>query len=469
MTGNRGRISNGNAWRALWDSARTSLWFLPALMGGLALGLTAGALALDDRLGQGPHESLPRLIYVSGPDQARELLATVLTSMITMASLVFSITMVVLTLAAGQFGPRLIRNFMGSLRTQFVLGTFVLTIIYCLLLLASIGAGDGDGSNAYLSVSLAIGLALFSIALLVIFIHHLAVSIMSETLIETVGKELDEGVRELRPLSQELDPEPTLPEDFADRAAVSGVEASGYVQAIEFGRIVEAAQAADVVVGLFLRAGDFAIPNGRAFGIHPAERADPDLARAIAGSISLGVHRTPVQDIEFSIRHLVEIAVRALSPGINDPYTAVSVIHRLSAAWPELMDRAVPQGVFRDEQGQVRVICPVPTYGTLLNASFSQIRQSGADKPIILMHLLKAYAALACCARTGEQRSALRDQVQAVLEDARRALPNGADLENVEQQGRLALRELDAASGAGATGEGRDAGHPPEPEPGPRN
>ncbi|QIR86518.1 DUF2254 domain-containing protein (plasmid) [Paracoccus sp. AK26] len=222
MTQPRHYLSNGNASRALWDAVRTSLWFLPAIMGVLALGLTAGALALDEGLGQGSDESFPRIIYVSAPDQARELLATVLTSMITMASLVFSITMVVLTLAAGQFGPRLIRNFMGRLQTQFVLGTFVLTIIYCLMLLASIGPGDAGGSNAYLSVTVAIGLALFSVALLVLYIHDLATSIMSETLIETVGRELDQGVRDLRPLGQTDDPEQALPEDFAERAALAG-------------------------------------------------------------------------------------------------------------------------------------------------------------------------------------------------------------------------------------------------------
>ncbi len=444
MTQPRHYLSNGNASRALWDSVRTSLWFLPAIMGVLALGLTAGALALDKGLGQGSDESFPRIIYVSAPDQARELLATVLTSMITMASLVFSITMVVLTLAAGQFGPRLIRNFMGRLQTQFVLGTFVLTIIYCLLLLASIGPGDEGESNAYLSVTIAIGLALFSVALLVLYIHDLATSIMSETLIETVGRELDQGVRDLRPLDQADDPEQALPEDFTERAALAGVEASGHVQAIEFGRIVEAARSADVLVGLYLRAGDFAIQNGRAFGIYPAERATPELRKIIGDAITLGVHRTPIQDIEFSIRHLVEIAVRALSPGINDPYTAVSVIHRLSAVWPQLMGRAVPQGVFSDDEGRVRVICPVPTYASLLNASFSQIRQSGTDKPLVLIHLLKAFAAMAYCAQTEEQRSALRDQVHAVLEDARRAIPNRADLEDVEQHGLSALHDLKA-------------------------
>jgi uncharacterized membrane protein len=134
--------------------------------------------------------------------------------------------------------------------------------------------------------------------------------------------------------------------------------------------------------GLHFRPGDYVTGSGQAIGLYPSDRATPELARAVAGAISLGVQRTPVQDLEFSIRHLVEIAVRALSPGINDPYTAVAVIHRLTASLSRLMARAVPRGVFRDEGGEVRVVCPRPTYASLLSASFDQIRQNGTDKPL---------------------------------------------------------------------------------------
>ena len=439
-------FTGGNACRARWDAVRTSLWFLPAIMGTLAIALTWSALVLDDWLGQGPDDSFPSLIYVSEPEQARELVGIILPSMMTMASLVFSITMVVLTLAASQFGPRLIRNFMGRLQTQLVLGTFVMTIIYSLLLLASIGPGVEGESRAYLSVTVAIGLTVLCVALLVLYIHGLGASIMSETLIEAVGSELDQGVRDLRPHGGAAPPENVLPDDFAERAALCGVEASGYVQAIEFEGILEAARSADVMIGLYLRAGDFAIQNGRAFGIYPAERATPELARSVAALITLGAHRTPVQDLEFSIRHLVEIALRALSPSINDPYTAVSVIHRLSVSWPGLMNSAIPPGVFHDEEGDLRVVCPRPNYAALLNASFSQIRQNGADKPLILIHLLKTFKAVGYCARTDEQRTALREQIDAVLEDAQREIFNHADLEDVKQHAQRALDELAAPS-----------------------
>lgn len=442
-------FSSGNAARGVWDSIRTSLWFLPAIMGSLAPALTYGARLIDKRLGTGSDESFPALIFVSEPSQAREMLTTILSSISTMASLVFSITMVVLTLAAGQFGPRLVRNFMGRLQTQLVLGTFVMTIIYSLLLLSSIG--PSEGSAAYLSVTTAIALAVLCVALLVFYIHQLGKSIMSETLIEVVGRELDKGVRELPVQGAQRDPEEALPEDFGHRAALFDVGAFGYVQAIEIRRIVKAAREADVLIGLYLRAGDFAIENGHAFGIYPADRATPELAELVTRSITLGPHRTPVQDLEYSIRHLVEIAVRALSPGINDPYTAVSAIHRLSAPWPSMMRRCVPPGVFHDGEGMLRVICSRSTYGSLLNASFSQIRQAGSDKPLILIHLLKTFQATALCARTEEQRSALRSEVNAVLEDARRDIMNAADLRDVEQHAQRTLDDLQELTEPGAS------------------
>lgn len=441
----QGLLSRGNAARALWDGIRTSLWFLPAVLGSIAPILTFIALTIDGWLDRQPHDALPALIYLSPPAQARDLLATVLTSMITMASLVFSITMVVLTLATSQFGPRLIRNFMGGLQTQLVLGTFVMTIIYCLLLLSFIGPGDDGGTNPYLSVTVAIGLTVTSVALMVLHIHNLAASIMSESLIEAVGHELDRGLRNLRPLADSADPEDALPGGFHDQAAFFGLPSSGYAQAIEVRRIIDAAREADVLIGLNLRAGDFVIPNGRAFGIYPAERASPALAETVEKAFTLGVHRTPVQDLEFSIRHLVEIAVRALSPGINDPYTAVSVIHRLSASWAELMRKTVPPGVFHDRAGVVRLVCPRPTYDSLLNASFSQIRQSGAGTPIILIHLLNALQAMSHCADTAEQQAALRHQVRAVLEDAGREIPNRADLKDIEDLGQRVLDQMQGA------------------------
>ena len=194
------------------------MWFVPSLLGLGAFGLVAVTVAIERSL------TTPALerwyLYTAAPADARAVLTTILSSMITMASLVFSITMVVLTLAASQFGPRLIRNFMANPQTQLVLGTFVMTIIYCLVVLPTLDASSGTEPRAFVSVSVALGLTVVSMGLLVLFLHSLARSIVSETVIERVGGELDSFLDALGPLGESTYLEGiSLPPDFEERSA----------------------------------------------------------------------------------------------------------------------------------------------------------------------------------------------------------------------------------------------------------
>lgn len=243
--------------RTLLDYLQTSFWFVPSLMVLLAVGLVVVGLAIDDELKNLSRNDLHWIIYMSRAEDARQLLSTLFTSMITMASLVFSITMVVLTLAAKHFGSRLARNFMDNFRTQVVLGTFVMTIVYCLLILSSVGSlGASDISRPYATVSIAIVLVLLSVCLLVLYLHSLARTIMSETVIERVGRELDKILNALKPLQPgsliEI-PEKMLPTDFKERAVFFGSDGAGYVQAVELEQVIEAAKKSDILVRLYFR------------------------------------------------------------------------------------------------------------------------------------------------------------------------------------------------------------------------
>lgn len=418
-------------WRTAWDNIRTSFWFVPSIMMISAIGLAAVGFGLDFHfMGRDP-ESVPWWIYVSSPDDARNVLSTLLSSMITMTSLVFSITMVVLSLAANQFGPRLIRNFMADPRTQIVLGTFVMTILYCLIVLASIGWRGSEGPFPFSTVTIAIMLMAVSVGLLVLFIHTLARSIVSETVIEEVGRELDALLKDFQPLPsnppQDEAEEDALPEDFAERAAYLGPSVPGYIQAIEFDRLVEAGRSRDVLIGLSFSPGDYLAEDGRGIAIYPADHDSPALRQAILGAIVVGRHRTPVQDPEFAIRHLVEIGVRALSPGTNDPYTAVAVVHRLSASLSRLMGRALPPGVFRDQNGGVRLVCPQLSYASLTGVAFDQIRQNGSDKPLVVIHLIEAVVRIADHLRLPAQIAMLDEQLGIIAEDATRDIAGASD------------------------------------------
>lgn len=438
--------------RAAWDGVRTSLWFVPTLMMAAAFVLAAIGIWLDLMVFQPDRSNVPWWIYVSAADDARNVLSTLLSSMITMASLVFSITMVVLSLAAGQFGPRLIRTFMASPRTQFVLGTFVMTILYCLIVLTAVGWRGSDGKFSFSTVTIAIVLMGVSIGLLVLFIHTLARSIVSETVIERVGHELDEALAGLEPLENNGPDAPrdeeardVLPEDFEHRASHFGTKKAGYVQAIGHTSLMEAACACDAMIGLYFGPGDYVARDGRGIAIYPKDKDTPELREKILEAISVGAHRTPVQDVEYSIRHLVEIGVRALSPGINDPYTAVSVVHRLSASLALLMGRTLPPGVFRDKEGTVRVVAPRPHYAGLIGAAFDQIRQNGADKPLIVMQQLEALARIAEHASLPAQFEALRNELNALAQDAEREIANASDTAIVRSRTEETARAIEAS------------------------
>lgn len=435
--------------RITWDHLRTSFWPVPSVMALGSVVLIIVTFNLEHRL-TFPGPDAPWFLYVGHPADAQNVLATLLASMITMASLVFSITMVVLTLAAGQFGPRLIRSFMANLQTQVVLGAFVMTIVYCLLALPAIEAREAAGRLSYVSVSIALALTVVSVALLVLFLDALARSIVSETVIERVGNDLDQLLEEYELLDAHA-PEPArdepAPADLERRAVYFGPKAAGYVQAIEFDAMTDLAERADVLVVLYFRAGHYVVPGAPEIAVYPKERFTDELAREIRSTIITGVHRTPIQDADFSIRHLDEIAVRALSSAVNDPYTAVAVIDRLSGSLSKLMSRALPRSVCRDRNGNVRVLATATSYDGLLGAAFNQIRQHGAGLPIVVLHLLEAIERIAQHVVLPAQHAALCAQADAIMNAAHRRIEDALDRQSIDARHAAVQRTLGAAAG----------------------
>lgn len=432
--------------RNLWDSLVTSLWFIPAVMMAAVVPLWTGAWWIDRHFAA-PAGPLPWWVYVARPQDARELTQTLLSSVITMTSLVFSITMVVLTLAASQYGPRLIRSFMSSPMTQSVLGTFTMTILFCLIELAYIGRRAGEAQVAFPSVTGAVVLTAASIVVLVLFIHFLGRSIVSETIIERVGRELDATLDELQPdgAGSSDDPEAALTVDFLDEAERLEAPGSGYVQAIEFSRLVRLAAESDVTIGFLFRPGDYIAEHSHGIGVAPGGRLSEAARAEIASAIILGAHRTPVQDPEFSIRHLVEIGVRALSASVNDPYTALAVLNRLAASLVRLMGKTLPQAVFRDAGGTIRVACPQPTYAGFIDGALNQIRQNGAGMPVIAIHLAEAIGSIAGAARLPSQVQALKRQLDALETAVARLVPDASDRDDIGRRLAAARGEIERA------------------------
>jgi uncharacterized membrane protein len=356
--------------------------------------------------------------------------------------------MVVLTLAASQLGPRLIRSFIGNRRTQVSLGFFIMTIVYLLLVYRRVDDHLDVGNVPHVAITLGSALSLVCVFLLLFHVHHLASSIVSDTVVNRVGEELDDILRRLLPEAGSIAPRDARQGNGTETR--SGREVNlpqgGYVQTIDYGTLVKLAHDCDVLLTLNFRAGSHLLASGFHVMVFPEERASDKLTAGIASAIILGTDRTPTQDIEFSIRQLVEIALRALSPGINDPYTAVAVIDRLTASLALVMRRDMEPALHRDGEGAVRVVARPSTFEGLVDRSFNEIRQSASGTPSILIHLLEAIADLACFVRTPEQRDALSRHAAMITSTGDRTVNEVQDLRAITDRYDTVVTRLAASN-----------------------
>lgn len=428
--------------RHLWDTFTSSLWFVPALMTVIALCAALGSLRLD----RSP--LVANWAYGGGPEGAREVLSAVAASMITVAGVSFSVMIVALTLASQQFGPRLLRNFMRDTGNQIVLGTFIATFTYCLIVLRTIHSNDAD-FVPHISVTLAIVLALASLGVLIYFIHHAAVSIQAPELIATVSRDLAAGIDRLFPeqlgQSADEDNEPAGDQPLAVLARhghTISANGTGYLQSIADDRLMSLAREKELVVALKCRPGDFIISGDALAEVYPPESVDDPTAQSIRSAFVCGTQRTHLQDVEFTLQQLVEVAVRALSPGINDPFTAINCIDRITAGLCSLAGRAFPSASRRDEDGALRVIAPRSDFGTLLEAAFDPIRQYGRSSAPVTVRLLDSIGRIARHAKRAGDRAALLEQAKLIARGSHDGLPEEADRARVEEHFRRAIQEL---------------------------
>ena len=433
----------------LWDTLRSSLWFVPALMIAMAAGLSFVVIALD-RGGAQQVMAKTSWVWGGGPDGAREVLSTIAGSMITVAGVVFSITIVAFQLASSQFGPRLLRNFMRDTGNQVVLGTFIATFLYSLLVLRTVRGEDSDEFVPYLSVALAIVLAVVSLGVLIYFIHHVSVSIQAAHVIAVVSDELAYAIERLFPEQLghgvpvgDLNKEVDIPEGFADTAQPIAAADNGYLQTIDTEKLLEIAGAHDLVLALQYRPGHFVEQDSTCTLVWPGERVDEQLTAQISAAFVYGPERTLTQDVEFAVDQLVEVAVRALSPGTNDPFTAIRCIDRLGAALCQLTGRVMPSPYRYDDTGTLRVIVPAVTFAGVTDAAFNQIRQYGRTSAAVTIRLLERIAAVAIHTYREEDRAVLLRHAVMIEQDSHAGLPQEQDRQDVQARFQAVVRALE--------------------------
>ncbi len=357
-----------------WESLWRPFWALPAVI--LGVSVVAGVLVplLDEHLlGEVP------FLFNGNADSARSLLSTIASAMISVTGLVFSITMVVMQLASSQFTPRLLGSFLGSRVVQVTLGVFTASFVFALMVLRDVRAGDSP-FVPQLSVTIAFGLVLASVGLFLAFIHHITDSIQVTEVVDRVAVGT---VRSLeRGSDAEWDDTSAVPPSWSQQpgpsVTVTTGQRHGVVQRIHYSRLVESAERAGVVVELLTRAGDVRHRGQELAVVHGAHAGD-DVVAAVRDAVGLGADRTLQQDPEFGLRQLVDIAERALSPGINDPTTAVQVLDELHRILRIAAIRPDRSPYLVDGSGAVRVVDRPPTFAGMLDLALDEVAHYGKE------------------------------------------------------------------------------------------
>jgi uncharacterized membrane protein len=360
------------------------------------------------------------LVFGGTPDGARSVLSELAAGTITVTGLVFSLTVVALQMASSQFTPRLLRTFMRDRRTQVVLAGLVGSAVYDVAVLRTVRS-SGDGVEPFvpaLAVTLALAFALGAVGLLVFFLHHVTQHMRVDVVMHEVADETQKQLAAIPLERSDLpDREPPAP---ADDATAIASRSDGYLQSVDLEVLAQRARAVGVAVRLRPSLGDHVTAGSTLAWLWSTDDrlapADPaDLARLIHGGLHLGSDRTEAGDLAFGIRQLADIAVRALSPGVNDPTTAVQAIEQLSAVLMGLTRHPLGADLIVDEDGTLRVAVPRPTFAAHLALAIDQIRSYGAGDTDVVVALLRLLTDLAeATADTADRSAAVEAQIDRI-------------------------------------------------------
>lgn len=426
----------------------SSFWFLPGLMILAAIAVSFAMVALDRALLDASID-VSAWLYSATPDGARQLLTTIASSVITVTSLVFSMTLIALTLASQQLGPRLLENFMRNRPNQFVLGFFVATYVYALLVLRTVNdVGETPFVPSCATVA-AIGMSIASFGILIFFIHHMAQSIQADAVVANVAANLDRLIAaNLEKPGHEIAPanEAAWPADFEEGSAPLHAPETGYIQTLDADTLTTLAADRQVVLRLDCRPGHFVVAGFPVADVFPGSNLTDDLREEIFACFVFGPKRTPAQDVEYEIRVISEIAVRALSPGINDYYTATNCVDRLTAALVSILRSAFPPRDISDESGRVLLRTTPLDFEGLLGTAFNDIRQSATGNTAVTIRLLEALEVLAKASRNGGQRKAVKKHLTMLERSVAEFIFDPSD--RADAEGRLeAVQKILARNG----------------------
>ena len=420
--------------------------------------LFAITYSLDRRVADG-RLSLPGWAIGGEADASRQVLIGIAAAVITVAGVMFSITILALQLASQQFGPRMLRNFIRDVGTQISLGAFVATFVYSVLTLGSVAHGSGT-FVPHISVTVALILTLGDLGVLIYFIHHVATSIQVTSVVAGIARDFRTTLEALqdeaaRMAPARVDPEPDraeLSERIDREGGLVPARRSGFLQSVGHEQLVRIPSSSDAVIRLLHRPGHFVVegqPLARVWPIGAAEAVADTLEREhIVGS-----SRTLTQDLGFAVDQLVEVAIRALSPAVNDTFTALNCIDWLGDCLCRAGRGPLPSGLYRDAHGVVRLIDRIITFDGLVAKASDKIRQAGRGMPAVLIRQLENLRKVAVAVGHNRDHGVIISEAEMLLRASEESVPEPSDRRDVlaaygSLQGELAAVQVSRRTGA---------------------
>jgi uncharacterized membrane protein len=423
---------------------RGALWAMPTAA--VVVALLAGSVLSSITIS--PDSSLAPLLFQGTADDARNLLIGIASTMVTVIALVLGLTVVALQLASTQFSPRLLRNFLRDPVNQLTLSSFVATFAYSTAGLYTVGISGGERTSDYprLAVSGALLLLFVSMIMLVFFVHHLAHSIQIDQVMADVQAETLAVVHRSMPPGSDA----TVALSVPPTAVPLPAPRSGYVQTFHLEELVDAAARHDAFVAVVPMIGEHVIAGAplawvwrpSAIGTTADDSVSAAIGAALARGVRTGFERTAEQDAAFGVRQLADIASKALSPAVNDPYTAVQAVDHLSVILAALSVRPLGDESLADARGVVRVHVPGRDWAYYLDLGLGQVRRFGHTEPRVVLALLRVARDLGTLC-TPERRTALGAYVRVLLDDVERDVAQAADREPLLERGRRLVVQLE--------------------------
>jgi uncharacterized membrane protein len=441
----RTRTERRTAARYRWDRMKVSFWFAPVIMAVAAVLLAWLMYGVDNLVPDAALED-SRFVLAGTPGELRSALLNMAGTVLATAGVVFTLLTLPLSTVASQYGSRLLRVFLGDRTTQFVLGAFVGTFVYCIAAALSIPTASVEQDAPQVTATLGVYLMVATFGTLILLVQHVSTMLQAPNIAAAAGAELLDVVRanaeevangdngnggsETRPIPDSRDIPAMLTETRGYPVRARGV---GYIQYINSQMVLTLAQKKDLVVHLQCKPGCYVQSGAVVALVWPAERVDEQLEALFQRAFRLGNGRTPSQDVEYAVNQLTEMAVRAMSPAINDPFTAMTCLDRIGDGLATFIRQGGNDSHHWDQDGRLRLILDPVTIDDLLDAAFDMLRHASCNNANVLQHMLEVIGALGQEVKAPEIRRQLRRHVSLIQAESQVGNLIEADRQSIRQ------------------------------------